>query len=294
MIMKNSHDQFCRKGFTLLEISIVLAVMASAIIVTMTIYSRVSKAAERVEQEISSDNTAVGVLQLIAEDIDRISASGEGTEIRIENKSIDGIDKSQMILTSYIYDNNNKKQPYERVTWRSYFDEYDRMLYLYRAHGGIVLEDTMLDKVVSFSHLEGQKISQEQLQENDNEMFVPICRGMSLFEFCVPADDDNEESEPKYSWSGTKMPNAVTINISFAEPIEDVFGDYIIPEDKIYTRTAATDRLRDIDFQFVKKTFELEDPNLVKGADNEDPNGLNEILDTIENSEDNDKESNDN
>ena len=264
--------------------------VAAAITTTLTIYSRVTKAAARVRQEIGSDNKGEEVLQLIAEDIDRMSVSGDETEISIDSKTQDGIFKSQMTMTSYIYDASNKQRVYEQVVWRSFFDEYDETLYLYRAHGGIALEDTMLDKIPNFRYTDDLTKTQEELQEMGKEMFVPICSGMSLFEFAIPSDDD--EDEPRYSWSSKAMPNVITVNISFAEPIEDVFGDFIIPPGKIYTRTIATNRLRDIEFKFIRKAFDPPDPNDL--SDGVDPNDLDAVLDAISDKLNDEEDSDDN
>ena len=271
------------KGYTLVEIMAVLAMMAAIIITVLNVYSQVSKAASKVSEQIGTDNRGIEVLQLIAEDIDKLSSSGEDTEIRIQNKTSNGVARSQMAITTYMYNSKNKKQVYESVTWMSYFDEYDGLLYLYRSHGGIALEEAMLDKVQSFRFTEEVKKTQDELQKDNDERFIPICSGMTLFEFSVP---QNGQSSYANSWTSSEMPNAVTVNISFAEPIEDVFGDYIIPADKIYTRTIATNRLREIKFQFVHQDFDTEDPNSLSDGNIDDPNSVEDIVDIIENDDD--------
>lgn len=272
------------KGYTLVEIVVVLAILASIIITIMTVYSQVSKAASKVDAEIGTDNRGIEILQLIAEDIDRLSVSGDETQIQINSKTTNGTQRSRMIITTYTYDQKYKKQEYEQVTWMSYLDEFDGLLYLYRSHGGIALEESMFDKVDTFRFTEEEKKTQEELQKKGAERFIPICSGMTLFEFSVP--NGESESSLTYNWTSETMPKAVRVDISFEEPVEDVFGDYIIHEDSIYTRTIATNRLREIKFQFVHQDFDTEDPNSLKDpnslldGNSEDPNSV-EDLDNI-------------
>jgi hypothetical protein len=80
------------------------------------------------------------------------------------------------------------------------------------------------------------------------------------------------------------MPPAITVTISFAEPVEDVFGDFIIPPGQIYTRTVATDRIKKINYQFVRQEFEPDDPNEL--SDPNEPDDNMEDLDEIDTDKD--------
>ena len=260
-----------RMAFSLVEVIIALTMASMIMITSITIYSQVRKSAEKVKNRLGGDTMAEDVLQLIAEDIDKLSASGDRTRITINNKIEKGINKSQMAIRSYVYDNNNRSRIYEEVIWQSYYDDFDEKLYLYRSHGGVALEDSMLDKVPSFQFTVDEKMSQQQLQEKSKEMFIPVCSGMSVFEFSIP---QGPEKDPLYRWASANMPNAITASISFADPIEDVFGDYIIPAEDMYSRTVATNRTRKILFQFVRKEFEPDDPNDLLDGNNNDPNSV--------------------
>ena len=186
------------------------------------------------------------------------------------------MNKSQLIISSHIYDITNRQKLFEKVVWQSYYDDFDEKLYLYRSHGGVTLEDSMLDKVPSFQYTEDEKLSQKDLQEKYKERFIPVCSGMSLFEFSVP---QGPEKDPLYKWSNPQMPKAITVSISFAEPVEDAYGDYIIMEEDLYTRTIATNRTRYLKFQFVKKEFEPDDPNDLLDGNNMDPNSVEDNTD---------------
>jgi hypothetical protein len=278
-----------RNAFSLIEVLIVLSMSAVIIITALNIHSQVRKAAAAVDRKIENDMLPINILQRIAEDIDRLSTPGAETSIVINNKIQDEMHKSQMIINSFYYDKNNKKKIYEQVIWRAHYDAFEERTELLRSHGGIALEDSLLDVIGTDKTDTSPAIpSQAELQEEGDEPFIFICSDFSLFEFSVP---QGEEKDPLFKWSSSKMPPAVTATISFAEPIEDVFGDYIIPPEKIYTRTIATDRVKKMIFQFVRQDFdpnelddEMEDPN---GIDTDmeadkDEKEINKILSDIE------------
>ena len=91
-----------RKAFSLIEVIVALTMASMIMITTITIYSQVRKAVAAVNEKMGSGNIATDVLQLIAEDIDRLSTSGMDTTIKIQNKAVKGLHKSQMIITSRI------------------------------------------------------------------------------------------------------------------------------------------------------------------------------------------------
>ena len=261
-----------RSAFSLVEMLIVLSMVSVIVIAALKIHSQVRKAAAAVSSKIDNDVLPVNVLQRIAEDIDRLSMPGAETTFTINNKTLKGMSKSQLVIRNYYYDKDNKKTLYEIITWRAHYDTFEERTELLRSHGGLALEDSLLDVIGSEETATSEaKLSQEELQKDGKEPFIFICSDFSLFEFSVP---QGPEKDPLLNWTSTKMPPAITAAISFAEPIEDAFGDIFIPSEQIYTRTIATDRIKKIPFQFVRQEFEPDDPNEL-----EDPNELNTDID---------------
>ena len=263
-----------RKAYTLVEVLAVLTMSALVIVTVLKIHLQVRRAAAAVSEKIDSDAVPTNILQRIAEDIDRLSSTKAEMQYSISNKIRKDVSQSRLIISSYYYDNNNKKQLYEQVIWQSYYDDYDETMYLFRSHGGVAIEDSLLDVLGS-----KENPSQADLQAKGREQFIPACSGMSFFEFSIP---QGPEKDPLYSWSSTKAPGAIMASISFAEPIEDIFGDFIIPPDQLYNRTIATDRVKKIKFKFVRQEFEPDDPNEIDGDPNEiDSETLDENTDEV-------------
>jgi hypothetical protein len=264
-----------RKAYTLIEVLVVLTMSALVIVTVLKIHSQVRKAAAAVSEKIDSDAVPTNILQRIAEDIDRLSSTKAEMQYSISNKIRNDVSQSRLIISSYYYDNNNRRQLYEQVIWQSYYDDYDETMYLFRSHGGVAIEDSVLDVLT----VGDDGPSQAELQADGKERFIPVCDGMTFFEFSIP---QGPEKDPLYAWSSSKAPGAITASISFAEPIEDIFGDYIIPPDQLYQRIIATDRVRKIKFQFVRQEFEPDDPNELDGDPNEiDSETLDENTDKV-------------
>jgi hypothetical protein len=67
-----------------------------------------------------------------------------------------------------------------------------------------------------------------------------VCTGLSFFRIEVPQG----ENPPLEVWSGEKMPAAITVILSFAEPTKLPDGTFDVPEEGKFTRTIAIDRTR--------------------------------------------------
>lgn len=287
---QNNSKKPNRNAFSLIEIIVVLSMAAMIIIATLNIHSQVRKAAAVVGGKIDSDRLPVDILQRIAEDIDRLSTSGSETQFIINNKVQDGTSKSRLIISNYYYDRNNNKRLYEQVVWQSHYDTFEERNELLRSHGGIALEDSLLDVIGSDeTATSAAKPSQAEMQEKGEEPFIFICSDFTFFEFSIP---QGPEKDPLFRRSSSSPPQAVTASISFAEPIEDVFGEFIIPPEQLYSRTIATDRVRKIRYKFVRQEYEheedsndIEDPNDVGTEAGTDKEKTDEIISTIEASE---------
>jgi len=228
-----------RKAFSLIEIVTVMVISSMIMISTLAIFNRVRKATASINARLDKEDVADEVIQRIAEDLDRLAAPGFDTKVTINNKSSNGYNISQLIIENKIYDKSSKPQTFEKIVWQSQFDEIENITILYRHHGGLNLEDKILDGGLQTEQSDG------------TELFIPICWGMTLFEIVVPKKD----VDPLTQWTKPELPKSVAVKISFAEPIENLDGTFEILEEDIIVRNIAIDRTRKMKYVFKKKDF---------------------------------------
>ncbi len=256
-------------------------IIASILVIAVVgIYSRVRDAAASVNRELESITRPVLVAQRIAEDLDRLAAPGVDTSIEISN-SFDGeYTISRMVISNRILDREDQPVVFERVTWQSAYDMNTDSLVLYRAHGGMNLEDKLIDAQI------------EALAEKEVELFVPVVGGLTYFTFQVPKQttmgagagnpdsmvDDFDVAGPGITyldeWKEDTLPAGITVTISFTQPEEDVFGQAFFEDDDLYQRTIAVDRTRLIPFKFVKKVYKLPEMGIKEDDEEEDEDEL--------------------
>ena len=220
------------EGFSLAEMLAALTIAAMVLVAVLGIYSRAERSAAAVTRKLNSSQLPSEVVQRIAEDLDRIIASGSDTRITIENKSEKGFLTARLTIRKSIYNSKNQEQIFEEIVWQTSFD-YDtgtNGLVLYRSHSGMTLEDKLLD---------------EKRQDWEKTYsFVPICTGITFFKVQVPQGENFLDK-----WARSSLPAGITVTISFAEPFETVRGDLDVPEAEKITRTIAIDRTRKIKFK---------------------------------------------
>jgi len=217
----------------LAEVLAALTIAAMVLVALIRIYSRAENSAAAVTRKLDGARLPSEIMQRIAEDLDRIIASGSDTRIVIDSTKFDqGYQKAQMTIVKSIYDSKNQEQTFEEIVWLAGYDyESDSGgLVLYRSHSGMAVEDKLLDK---------QRQSWEQ-----NYPLVPICRGVTFFKIQVPRGENFLDK-----WSSTSLPPGITVTISFAEPFKTVRGTLDVPDEEKITRTIAIDRTRKIRFQ---------------------------------------------
>ena len=102
------------------------ALVIGALVLTaiLAVYSRANRAADAVLREIESPALAAEVLQLMAEDFDRLLGAEEGTTIKIDPGFDNGFVRSQLILRRTYRDSKNEEQTFEEIIWRAGYD-YD-------------------------------------------------------------------------------------------------------------------------------------------------------------------------
>jgi hypothetical protein len=291
--MKSFDDStFERRGqraaaaFSLAELLAALVIGSLVLVAVLTIYWRAEKATAAVLGRIDNARFPAEILQLIAEDLDKVVAvnpdeSMADTKIVIENQLEELYQAAKMTITRTIYDSNDKPKELEEITWQtSYnFDSFEPGLVLYRSHRGLVLEDKLHDEA--------------RRAEEAPYTFIPVCEGVTYFKIEVPKDQPQapnmwQEQEEEFldSWSGPP-PKGVLITISFGEAFKSVLGNMEVYEEDKYSRRIAVDRTRRIDF--VVETRQFGDANQPGEPNEQDLQEIQEMLDES-GSEENDAE----
>jgi hypothetical protein len=223
-----------RLGFSLAEVLAAMTIGAMVVVAVLAIYHRAEHSASAAIRRLDESQLPREVLQYIAEDLDRMIASGSDAKVTIQNKlesTASGklIPAARLSFTRTITDALGKEHIFEEVVWQSSYniESLSEGLVLYRSHSGINLED---------------KVLQENKYDWEREAFVPICSGVTFFNISATAGENLVER-----WDGTP-PTGITVTLSFAEPFKNVDGTYDVPEEDKITRTIALDRTRKITF----------------------------------------------
>lgn len=237
--MKKSINIFAnRRAFSLAEVIAALTIGAMVLIAVMAVYNRAQSAASAISRHLDSERQTSEILQKIAEDLDGIIDAGKNVKITIQNKwESHGLHTARIEILKNIYDNQQKPQVFEKIVWQGHYD-YDggsRGLVLYRSHSGIALEDKLLD---------------EEKEDFERELFVPVCSGVTYFAVEIPSGDQVQDN-----WTSETLPPGVVISVSFAEPVKDVSGVLDVPDLEKIRRTVAIDRTRKMKFVYQPPEF---------------------------------------
>jgi len=231
-------------GFSLAELLAALTIAAMVLVAVLGIYSRAENSAAAVTRKLNSSQLPSEILQRIAEDLDRIIASGADTIITIPNngnKHDHGYQTARLEILKTYNDKNSKSQTFEKIVWQTSYD-YDtgaNGLVLYRSHSGMSLEDKLLDE------------KREDWEKTYS--FVPICTGVTFFKIQVPIGENFLDR-----WVSPTPPPGIAVTISFAEPFETVRGNLDVPETEKIIRTIAIDRTRKIKFKIPQREEQRE------------------------------------
>jgi prepilin-type N-terminal cleavage/methylation domain-containing protein len=233
------------RGFSLIEILTVLTLSAMILIATILIYNRVRNSAAAITARLDKQGLPDEILQKIAEDIDRLASPGFDATVSIRNKSDTGYDSAQLIIESRYYGNSEPPQAniYERVVWQSMYDPLLGQMILYRSHGGLNLEDKIVDNVRS--------------GEDKPELFVPVCPGLTYFGVFALTD----ANEPAPLWQKQTMPYGILLGLSLEPMVQLADGSFVLPEENIVYRAVAVDRTRSISYKFTPKLLDQNEPN---------------------------------
>ncbi|GEM_PF-840656 len=243
-----------KPGFTLVEMLAALTVGTMILIVVLALYNRGQSGSAAIISKLESSRLPRELYQRIAEDLDNIAGAGQGTQIDIQNKFMDGYSAGRLEIFRNINDSKDQPQTLERIVWQSSIDPDTGLLTLYRSHSGLALEDTLLDN---------------QKEQWQRELFVPICSGITMFKIEIPSGAETFVDR----WSGENLPPAIKITLSFGQPYKTVTGIFDVPEEDKLIRTIAIDRTRKIGFNVPAM-----DANLMGDAnDMNNPTDINAI-----------------
>ncbi|HRU15930.1 MAG TPA: prepilin-type N-terminal cleavage/methylation domain-containing protein [Anaerohalosphaeraceae bacterium] len=241
--MTVSHKQSVQaNGFSLVEMMVVVSLAAMILISALGVYQRLRSDAAVIMNKLDETRMANEVLQRIAEDIDRIAAPGFDAAVQVRNKIDNGFASAQLTLESkYFGGQAQNPQPriYERVIWQTAYDMDEGGLILYRMHGGLNVED---------------KVLEENKSVEERALFIPTAAGLTFFK--VEACNNQKFLS---SWTQTELPKGLRIGVSFAPMVEDLDGRWAVPEEKIIWRTVAIDRVRTIAYRFQPKVMDVND-----------------------------------
>ncbi len=248
------------RAFSLAEVLAALVIGSMILIAVLAVYSRLESSANAVIGKLDDSRLPREVLQLIAEDLDRIITDSKDVKITFQNKKQrDGCHSAQLEISRTFYDKNNSVQDFEEIVWQTAYDyeSFTDGLVLYRSHSGLVLEDKLLDEL------------REDWQRG---LFVPVCSGVTFFQLQTAT-----KTRPVDKWTSSNLPRNLIVTISFAQPVETFAGQWEVPDSEKITRTIAVDRTRKMKFEIVKREYDV-DINLF-GAIESDANEPEDIPD---------------
>lgn len=238
-------------AFTLIEMLVVVTMSAMILTATLMIYQRVRGSAAVLIDHIEHSQTQNEILQKIAEDIDRLAAPGFEATIKFRNKLDNGYNSGQLILENSYYGKGDKKETFEQIIWQTWYSPQDGVLYLYRMHDGLNVEDKVLEKSPEKSPSAG--------------LYIPVASGVTFFDLRVQQGEDILAA-----WTSDSLPKAVRVGISF-EPLQELLnGSVGVPDEAITYRTIAIDRTRLIPYEFIKQDLDLD----IFDEDDADPNDV--------------------
>jgi hypothetical protein len=169
------------------------------------------------------------------------------TTISIKNKFEQGFPTAQLTITKTVV-GTKKPMTFENIVWQTNYDYDSDSLVLYRQRTSEIglLEDKLLD---------------EERENWEQALFVPICEGITFFEIKAVR---NGELLDKFVG---RMPLGIQITISFAEPFKTVTNTFDVFDDQKFTRTVAVDRTRKIKFKIAPKQERKPEDDLAEGAE---------------------------
>ena len=246
-----------KKGFSLAELLAALVISSMVILAVFSLYTRLNKVSAAVISRLDQGRLPREILQLIAEDLDRIISDTKDTKVNFQNKiERNGLQSARMEIIKSIYDKEDKPVTFEQIIWQTSVDlaASPKGMVLYRRHNGIALEDKLLD---------------EPRQNFEKDLFIPVCGGVTFFSIqtgnfqtgTIQTETDGQSALID-RWSADSLPANIIVTISFADPVEVSPGQWQVPDTEKIARIIALDRTRKIPFTIEMKDFnEVTDQN---------------------------------
>ncbi|MBN1796434.1 MAG: hypothetical protein JW804_07160 [Sedimentisphaerales bacterium] len=262
------------KAFSLTELLAAMLISTLVLTAALGLYGRIRKSADNLHQRIDRIQLPREILQRIAEDIDNItgpvSSPQNDIALSINNKLDNFYQTSQLVIERQYYNPKNQKQTFDKIIWQTNYNYDANGLVLYRSHQGLTVEDKLFD---------------ENKDDWQKELFIPVTDGLTYFKIEAFKDKDFVDK-----WSGSAMPKAIRVSLSFTPPYQDIDGKYEVDDLDKEVRTIAVNRARNISFKFVAPDYdelfaEPEEPNEVSDFNEftESEPDINDFLDFLEN-----------
>ena len=231
---RNRNISAARNGFSLAEVLAAMMIGSMVLIAVLTVYTRAERTAAALTNNLGNSKLPYEVLQLIAEDFDKILSTDSDCDAIIVNRHINDYAAPLFAMRQYYKDSTNKNQESKEIVWQcnANSDSDANDMVLYRSYESIAPQDKLLDE------------HKEALEKN---AYVPICRGVTYFRVEILNGKDDAQA----GWPGG-MPTGAIFKISFAKPYKNAEGQYEVPENEIYQRTVAFDKSRNIKFNIPK------------------------------------------
>ena len=239
---KNRNITKFEPGFSLVEILAAMTIGSMVLVAVFTVYRRVEHTAAALTRSLDNSSRGNEVLQLMAEDLDKMVTTDSDTDVVLVNRHVDSHSAALFAIRTHYKDPTNKEQMYKEIIWQCNRNQESDAndLVMYRSCESIVPEDKLLDK------------NKDSLERS---VYVPICRGVTYFNI----DIITGEKRPDTIWPGG-MTLGAKFTVSFAKPYKNADGFYEVPENEKFTRTIAFDKTRKIRFEMPEN-----DPNAGSG-----------------------------
>jgi type II secretory pathway component PulJ len=241
LIIKNP---VLKRAFSLAELLAALIISSMIILAAFSLFNRLNKVSASVISRLDRGQLPREILQLIAEDLDRIVSDSRDTRINFQNRiENNGLQSAKLEIIKTIYDKDNNPLIFEQIVWQTSFDltANPKGMVLYRRHSGLAVEDKLLD---------------EPKQDAERQLYIPVCGGITCFSIksgnfqtgdIQTGGDGSVDLIDR--WSGGPLPANIIATVSFADPIEITPGQWQVPQTEQITRIIALDRTRKIPFE---------------------------------------------
>ncbi len=218
----------CCAAFSLAEMLAALAVGSLVLVAVLAMHNRAYDSITGVLKKVEAARLPAEVQQRIAEDLDALTSADRDVRVRLESKLSNGITLTRLGIVKVIRDSKNQPLTVESILWQTDLDPQTGILTLYRSHGGLKMEDKLLD---------------ERKESYQREYFIPVCEGLTMFKIQVV-----QGSELVDQWTHTLLPPGLVVTMSFGEQFRTTTGFIDVAEQDKVVRTIAVDRTRKIQF----------------------------------------------